>query len=220
MQRELLGEVHPDVANTLNNLAFVQSGRGELRGALATEREALVVYKKLFPADHPDVARIMNRMGFWLTQVGDYAEAGRDLQVALAMRRRLFGATHPEVASSLIHMAILQVALRSYGDALVSARGAVDIFTPTLSPTHWKTAVAESVEGAALTGLGRYAEAEPLFARSLGILGKDGGAPPEYLQLAQHYRDKLRADELHTRPAASKSSGRAPIVADAGTRSP
>ena len=24
MQRELLGEIHPDVANTLNNLAFVQ----------------------------------------------------------------------------------------------------------------------------------------------------------------------------------------------------
>jgi tetratricopeptide (TPR) repeat protein len=195
MQRELLGETHPDVANTLNNLAFVQYDRGDTRGALATERETLAVYRKLFPNDHPDVARIMNRIGFWLTENGEYAEAERDLQASLSMRRRLLGAMHPDVATSLIHMAILQVALRKYGDALVSARDAVGILSTALSPTHWKTAVGESAEGAALTGLGQYAEAEPLLVLSLGILNKDGGAPPAYRKLAQRYLSKLRARE-------------------------
>lgn len=199
MQRELLGETHPDVANTLNNLAFVQYDRGDTRGALATERESLAVYRKLFPNDHPEVARIMNRIGFWLTEAGEYAEAERDLQASLSMRRRLLGDAHPDVATSLIHVAILQVAVGKYGEALVSARGAVGILSSALSPTHWKTAVGESAEGAALTGLGLYAQAEPLLVLSLGVLSKDGGAPPAYLSLAQRYLGKLRAREGDSR---------------------
>jgi len=195
MQRELVGETHPDVAITLNNLAFVQYDRGDTKGALATEREALAVYRKLFPNDHPVLAGIMNQIGFWLTEAGEYAEADRDVQASLAMRRRLLGNTHPNVATSLIHVAILQVALRKYDEALVSARDAVAILSSAVSPTHWKTAVGESAEGAALTGLGQYAEAERLLALSLDILNKDGGAPPAYRRLAQRYLSTLRTRE-------------------------
>ena len=116
MQRELLGEVHPDVANTLNNLAFVQDDRGDLKGALETERQSLAVYQQLFPGDHPEVARIMNRIGYWLTETKDYAGADIYLRKALDMRRRLLGEKHPDVASSLTHLAILQVATGHYDD--------------------------------------------------------------------------------------------------------
>ncbi len=196
MQRDLLGELHPDVALTLNNLAFVQSDRGNLRGALTTEGKALVVYRKLFSGDNPDVARILNRMGFWQTEIGDYPQANSNLRAALAMRRRLFGAGNPEIASSLIHVAILQVALHHYDEALLSAGAAVEIFAPALSATHWKTALAESAQAAALTGLGRYAEAEPLLLNSVAILTKHGFAPAQYHRLAQGYLDELRAGQL------------------------
>jgi tetratricopeptide (TPR) repeat protein len=211
MQKELLGEVHPDVALTLNNLAFVQYQRGNTRGALATERESLAVYEKLFPGDNPEVARIMNRIGFWLTEAGEYAEADKELQGALAMRRRLMGDAHPDVASSLMHLAILQVAQRKYEEALVSSRRAVEILSAALSPTHWRTAVSESAEGAALTGLGKYAEAETLLTHSLGILGKDTGAPTEYHRLAQRY-----LETLHVRTGtavATRTSSVAPAPA-------
>ncbi len=112
------------------------------------------------------------------------------------MRKRLFGAGNPEIASSLIHVAILQVALHHYDEALVSARGAVKIFAPALSATHWKTALAESAQAAALAGLGRYAEAEPLLVNSVAILDKDGFAPVQYHRLAQGYLDELRASRL------------------------
>ena len=213
MQRELLGEVHPDVALTLNNLAFVQYDRGDTRGALATERESLAVYEKLFPGDHPEVARIMNRIGFWLTLAGQYAEADKDLQTSLAMRRRLVDDSHPDVASSLMHLAILQVAQRKYDDALVSSRRAIEITSSALSATHWRTAVAESAQGAALTGLGRYREAEALLAQSLGILGKDTGAPPEYRRLAQRY-----LDTLHVRTGAAGAMRTSPAPAEAQVR--
>jgi len=107
------------------------------------------------------------------------------------------------VASSLNHVAILQLAQRDYDGALESARGAVAILSPALSATHWKTAVGESLEGAALAGLGRYPEAEPLLEHAVAILGKDGGAPPEYHRLAQQYLEKLRSDRLQARANAS-----------------
>lgn len=194
MRQELLGSTHPDIAATLNNLAFVLYARGRTREALATERESLGMYRKLFPGDHPEVARILNRIGFWLILDEQYAEADRDLHAALAMRQRLLTGTHPDVAASLVHVAMLQVAQHHYEQALISARDAVQIFSTSLSPTHWKTAVGESTEGAALAGLGRYAEAEPLLVQSLAILGKDGGAPPEYRHLAQQYLKQLHIE--------------------------
>ncbi len=210
MRQELLGSAHPDIAVTLNNLAFVLYDRGRTQEAMATERESLDMYRRLFPGDHPEVARILNRIGFWLIQDGKYAEADLDLHAALAMRQRLLTGTHPDVGASLVHVAILQVVQHQYEQALISARDAVQILSSGLSPTHWKTAVGESTEGAALAGLGRYAEAEPLLVQGLAILGKDGGAPPEYRRLAQQYLEQLHIKE-HAARRPAQSIG-APIL--------
>ncbi len=76
------------------------------------------------------------------------------------MRRRLFNDKSPEIASSLMMLAVLRVAESKYPEALELAQNARSIFTAALSADHWRTAIAESIEGAALTGLGRYPEAE------------------------------------------------------------
>jgi tetratricopeptide (TPR) repeat protein len=201
MEQQTLGEVHPEVANTLNNLAFVQYARGDRPAALANEREALRILRQLFPGDHPEVARFENRIGFWLTEARQYAEADQDLEDALGMRRRLLGDKHPDVGGSLDHLAILQVARGQNAQALMAARSAVEILTAALSPTHWKTAVGECAEGAALTGLDRYAEAEPLLLHGASILSKDPDAPPAYRELAQRY-----LTQLHERQSPARRS--------------
>ena len=73
-----------------------------------------------------------------------------------------------------------------------SARG---IYTAALSADHWRTALAESAEGAALTGLGRYPEAEMRLTHGYGILSKEGGLPLVYRTLAQRYLDTLHQRE-------------------------
>ncbi|HXI67869.1 MAG TPA: toll/interleukin-1 receptor domain-containing protein [Steroidobacteraceae bacterium] len=191
MQRELLGNVHPDVAFTLNNLAWVAYGRGDVREALKFEEESLKIYRVLFPGDNPDVARTMNRLGYLVMETGDYSTADTYLQDALKMRRRLFGEAHPEVASSLVHVAILQVATHRYAEALLSAHAAMDMFTKSLSADNWKTAVAESVSGAALAGLGRFSEAEGELLQAYTVLTNDAGALPMYRTLARRYLDEL-----------------------------
>jgi len=202
MQRELLGNVHPDVANTLNNIAFVQDDKGDLVGALVTERECLSIYRGLFPGDHPEVARIMNRIGYWLVETHEYPEAEQDLAEALAMRRRLFGEAHPDVASSLTHLAILQVETRKYTEALVSAVAATELSTKAFSATHWRTAVAQSAQGAARAGLGEYPEAERLLTSGYKILSSDMGALPTYRNRARGYLEDLYRRWQRPMPAA------------------
>jgi tetratricopeptide (TPR) repeat protein len=194
MWRELLGDTHPEVAMALHNLATVQYDRGKTREALANQRESLAIFRKVYPQDHPQVAFVLNQIGFWLTMSGDYAEADQDIHEALAMRRRLLGDHHPSIASSQVVLATLQIAQHHYPEALETARSATDAYSAALSPTHWRTAAAMSAQGAALTGLGRYTEAEPMLTRSGAILSKDG-APPVFRTLNDRYLDALHRRE-------------------------
>jgi tetratricopeptide (TPR) repeat protein len=195
MRRDLLGPDHPEVGRTLANLASLQSDRGETSEALSNMRQVLATYRKAYPPDHPETARILNVIGSWLTIAGEYTEADVYLQEGLAMRQRLFDAHHPDVASSLIALAILQVDEKNYPAAIASARGAKAIYTAALSPDHWRTALAECAEGAALTGLGRYAEAEKPLAHGYSILSKNGELPLIYKTLAKTWFDNLHRRE-------------------------
>ncbi len=81
------------------------------------------------------------------------------------------------------------------------AQNAKGIYTAALSADHWRTALAESAEGAALTGLGRYPEAEIRLAHGYEILSKEGGLPLIYRALAQRYLDTLHRSERRASPA-------------------
>ena len=212
MERELLGSVHPEVANTLNNIAFVQYDRGDVAGALATEREALATYRQLFSGDHPRVAAVTNTIGLWLTFAGAYPEAEHDLRTGLEMRRRLFKDNTPDVASSLENLAILQVATHRYSEALGSARTAIGIFTHAFSADNWRTAIAESAAGGALTGLGSYAEAQQLLDHSYAILRKDPWAQAAFRTLTQQYLQTLHERQRGPAPAARAAKQATPLV--------
>jgi tetratricopeptide (TPR) repeat protein len=202
MNRELLGNDHPNVARTLHNLASLQYDRGETEAALATEGESLAIYRKVYPDGHRRLAFTLNTLGFWLALAGRYPDAEHDVTEALDMRRRLLGDKHPDVASSLVTLAHLDVAERKYADAVDAARSAAQIYTASFSATHWRTAFAESAEGAALSGMGRYGEAEPLLARSNEILNKAADAPQIARQLSARYLDLL-----HRHAKSAGSSG-------------
>jgi tetratricopeptide (TPR) repeat protein len=213
LQRELLGEVHPNVASTLANLAFVIYDRGDAQGALQVLGKSLEIYRKVFPGDNPDVAATMNRLGYWYTEERDYATADRYLEEALSMRRRLFGKSSPDIASSLMHVGILQVATHKYQDALISSRAAVEIYTAARSASDWRTAVAESVSGAALTGLREYGDAEQHLIHGYTILSNDTGALPMYRILTRHY-----LEELYRAWGRPHDARRYATAADSGTR--
>jgi tetratricopeptide (TPR) repeat protein len=218
MRRELMGENHPDVAQTLMNLASLQYDRGNTVEAIANMREVLAIYRKVYPADHPETARVLNALGFRLMIARQIEEADRDLTEGLAMRRKLFDEHSPDVASSLSNVALLRVAEGRFAEALEMAQKARAIYTQALSADHWRTAIAQSAEGAALSGLGRYPEADRDLAHSLEILSKNSGAPAIFRTLTQRSLDALRRVErggtaLAAAPAAPTMPATAPTAA-------
>jgi len=213
MQRSLFGDVNPEVAFTLSSLAEIQYARGDTRDGFASLNESLHMYQRLFPGDHPEVARAMNRVGFRLTMAGDYAGADRELKAALAMRRRLLGNSHPDIGSSLMNLAILEAATGKFTDAERDGRQAREIFTATLAPSDWYIAVAESAEGAALTGLGDYSQAERLLSHGYGMLNADRSVTAAYRTLAKQYLDRLHQAERRGMASHRASSASARAIA-------
>ncbi len=66
------------------------------------------------------------------------------------------------------------------------------------------------MEGAALTGLGRYPEAEKPLSHGEAILVKDSGLPLIYRTLAQRYLDALHRREKMQVAEAAKQNPAAP----------
>jgi len=192
MQKKLLGDRHPDVVGTMNNLAFVLYDEERVAEAIAMLREAYSLAGAALGADHPDVGAIATNLGFWLTQEGEYDDALRLLDRALEIRRVAFGEDHPQFASTLSIKANLLLATRDYAGARDAARAARLILTHSLSADHWRVAMAASAEGAALTELGDYTEAEALLVHSTDVLSQ-GGAAMELL--SQQSRERL--ERLH-----------------------
>lgn len=206
MRAELVGEDHPDYAMTLFNVALLQYDRGNTEEAFAKTKRVLAIYRRVYASDQPQTAQLLNTMGFWLTMAGKNDEADRYLQEGLSMRRRLFDEHHPDVASSLMMLAILKVSEQKYAEALKLAQNAKGIYSAALSADHWRTAIAESAEGAALSGLGRYPEAQTELEHSYGILSKSSGAPLIYRTLTQRYLDVLQKRERHAGIAVARTA--------------
>ena len=56
VQEAELGELHPDLAKTLNNLAIVAEKRGRLSEAETFYRRAVAIATASLPVDHPMIA--------------------------------------------------------------------------------------------------------------------------------------------------------------------
>jgi CHAT domain-containing protein len=70
-----LGEGHPQVGQSYNNLAFVLRDRGKLPEAEALYRQALAVRLKALGEDHPDTAASYRNLGLTLARLGKADEA-------------------------------------------------------------------------------------------------------------------------------------------------
>ncbi|WP_444980652.1 tetratricopeptide repeat protein, partial [Microseira wollei] len=70
LRKRLLGEDHPDVALSLNNLAGLYNSQVRYSDAEPLFLQALELYKRLLGEDHPDVALSLNNLaGLYNSQV-------------------------------------------------------------------------------------------------------------------------------------------------------
>jgi tetratricopeptide (TPR) repeat protein len=95
MCRQLLGTEHPDVASSLNNLAYLYSSQGRYGEAEPLYRQALEMRRQLLGTEHPDVASSLLNLGVLYQQQGKYPEAKALYCQALTIAHATLGANHP-----------------------------------------------------------------------------------------------------------------------------
>jgi tetratricopeptide (TPR) repeat protein len=112
------GPDHPDVANSLNNLARLYSAQGRYFDAELFHKRSLAILEKAFGPDHPDVAASLNNLAEVYHAQGRYADAEPLFKRSLTIKEKAFGPDHPDVALSLNNLAELYGAQGRYADAL------------------------------------------------------------------------------------------------------
>jgi CHAT domain-containing protein len=182
--KEKYPQGHPDLANSLNNLAFVYQAAGEDGQAEPLYQEALTMTRALYPKDkyphgHSDLARSLNNLALLHFYAGEYGRAEPLLKEALVMYRALFPKKqypqgHADLATSLNNLAMLQQAAGEYGQAEPLLKEALDM-TRALFPRdqypQGHPDLAQSLNNLALMHYyaGEPDKALPLFEEALAM---------------------------------------------------
>jgi tetratricopeptide (TPR) repeat protein len=139
LYKRLLGDNHPDVATSLNNLAYLYKSQGRYPEAEPLYLEALDLRKQLLGDNHPDVATSLNNLGQLYYSQGRYPEAEPLLLEALDLIKRLLGDDHPDVATSLNNLAGLYYSQGRYPEAEPLYLQALAIAEQALGENHPNT---------------------------------------------------------------------------------
>ncbi|MGJ3246121.1 MAG: tetratricopeptide repeat protein, partial [Elainellaceae cyanobacterium] len=164
-----LGDEHPDVASSLNNLAALYDNQGRYSEAELLYQQALAMYQRLLGDEHPAVASSLNNLALLYTNQGRTSEAEPLYQQALAMRQRLLGDEHPAVALSLNNLAALYTNQGCYSEAEPLYQQALAMRQRLLGDEHPDVALSLNNLANLYTNQGRTSEAEPLYQQALAM---------------------------------------------------
>jgi len=173
---EELGANHPDVANSLNNLAALLQYQGKYADAELMLRRALKIIEEQLGTDHPIVANSLNSLAVLLQYQGKYADAEPLSRRALKIREEQLCTDHPDIANSLHNLAGLLQDQGRYDDAELLYNRALKISEERLGADHPDVATSLNNLAGLFQAQGKYANAETLFRRALKINEEQLGA--------------------------------------------
>lgn len=174
-------------------MGVLLSKQGRLDEAEALYREALGGNRRVLGDEHPSTLRVVSYMGLLYQRRGKLDEAEALFREALEARRLVLGDEHPETLNSIcnlgellekliaaerleddrgslgLHLAELGSLELLQGDAVEAASSLAEGFE-LLMEVHgeddWRVMAAVGALGAAITGQGRFAEAEIMLLES------------------------------------------------------
>ncbi|WP_208341799.1 tetratricopeptide repeat protein, partial [Aetokthonos hydrillicola] len=200
LYQRLLGQEHPDVAQSYNNLAELYRAQGRYQDAEPLCQKALELRQRLLGQEHPDVAQSYNNLAALCDSQGRYQDAEPLYQKALELRQRLLGQEHPDVAQSYNNLALLYYSQGRYQDAEPLYQKALELRQRLLGQEHPDVAASYNNLALLYYSQGRYQEAEPLYQKALELwqrlLGQEHPhVATSYNNLAALYRAQGRYQE-------------------------
>ncbi len=181
-QRELdirenaLGPEHPDVDQSLNNLALLYDYLGNYAAAEPLYQRSLAMREKALGSENTAVAGSLNKLAALYRAMGNYAAAEPLYQRSLAIMEKVLGPEHLTVATSLNNLAALYYAMSNYGAAEPLYQRSLVIREKALGAEHPDVAASLNNLAVLYRAMGNYAAAEPLYQRSLAIMEKTLGS--------------------------------------------
>ncbi len=172
IQKQLLGNEHRNVANSLQKLAGAVRRQGKNAEAEKMYREVLAMRRKLLGNDHSEVAETLNNLGSLLTKEGNYAAAEVVLREALATRRRLFGSEYWAIGESLDNLGCALCAQDNLTEAAPMLYEALAIRRKAHGSEHPTVAFSLDNLGRLLLRERKLTEAEAMMRESLTIRRK------------------------------------------------
>jgi serine/threonine protein kinase/Tfp pilus assembly protein PilF len=169
LRRNALPPDHPDVAQSMNQLATLLQELGEHPESEWLFREALRIRVKVLPGDHPDIATSTNNLATLLRAAGKMDEVPLLFEQALAIRRKSLPLNHPDIAQSLNNLAAVLHAQGKLGEAEGHLRESLRIKLETLPRRHPMIADILDSLGMVLLEQGKLDEASELLHEAMGI---------------------------------------------------
>ena len=172
IREKVLGQEHPDVALSLNNLAMLYESQGNYTKAEPLLVRSLAIKEKVLGQKHPDVATSLNNLAGLYESQGNYAKAEPLYLRSLAINEKVLGKEHPEVATNLNNLALLYRTQGNYAKAEPLLVRSLAIKEKVLGQEHPDVATILNNLAGLYESQGNYTKAEPLYLRSLAIKEK------------------------------------------------
>lgn len=180
LRQQVLGPAHPEVAASLNNLAFVLENQGKFEEAEASLRKAVAINQETSGPQSPATLTSTHNLAVVLSRRGQHAEADALFRQTLAIWRMLHGDQHPNVAASLTYLGRSLLMQGRPAAALEPIREAYRFREAQLRVTVSETrmqAMIQLLRNDEEMGYGLALSAEPqpagrLFAMTLALLRK------------------------------------------------
>jgi tetratricopeptide (TPR) repeat protein len=112
-----LGASHPDVGQTLTNLANVFRDQGKYGETEELYKRALSIIENAKGANHRDVAWTLTNLALLYWRQGRYGDAEALHKRALTIREQVLGESHPRVADVLNSLALVYWTQGKYSEA-------------------------------------------------------------------------------------------------------
>ncbi|WP_293071758.1 MULTISPECIES: tetratricopeptide repeat protein [unclassified Moorena] len=204
LTRDRLGEEHPDVATSLNNLAVLYYRQGRYCKAEPLYVQALEMKKKLLGTEHPSVAISLNNLALVYNYQGRYCKAEPLFVQALEIRNKLYGQEHPRLAISLNNLALVYRYQGRYCEAEPLYFQALEMKKKLYGQEHPSIAISLHNLATIYCDQARYSEAESLHVEALEmkkkLLGQQHPRVAESLNgLANLYSNQGRYCEAEPR---------------------
>ncbi|MBL8948677.1 MAG: tetratricopeptide repeat protein, partial [Myxococcales bacterium] len=210
-----LGPDARGVAESLLNLAVLESNQLEFAAAREHGLRALEIFQRALGPDHPHVAAAYNHLGNIAHAEGDLDGAMHDFDEVARIFEARFGPTYPKLAVAHKNRGNVLLDRGEYERAIDLFDRALEIDMARLGPDHPSLAFEYIGKARALLALDRAAEALPLAERAValreGVTSDSNELTLGYFVLAQALWSAPDADD-EAKQRALASARRALVV--------